>query len=77
MPKCCITDCQNYGIYGFHTIASADGATTSNANNIYCSLHRPEGSVNVISRICAEPGCTKRPTYSIPGTKKSTILRIA
>jgi hypothetical protein len=48
---------------------TSDSAMTSDAYNRYCSLHRPNGSVNVIRRKCIEPNRTTQPSNSIVETK--------
>jgi len=34
---------------------------------LYCSAHKTEGMVDVVSKTCIHPECTTRPTYNTKG----------
>ena len=38
---------------------------------LYCSLHKSEGMVNVISKTCIHEGCKKIPIYNVEGETKA------
>ena len=44
--------------------------TEGETKGIYCSTHKKEGMVDVISKTCSEQGCKTRPIYNIEGETK-------
>ena len=38
-----------------------------NARGLFCSTHKEPGMVNVVSKPCQHPGCTKQPSFNMPG----------
>jgi len=41
------------------------------ANGIYCSSHKTEGMVNVISKTCIHQDCKKQPAFNVDGESKA------
>jgi len=41
--------------------------TAGNARGLFCSTHKEPGMVNVVSKPCQHPGCTKQPSFNMPG----------
>ena len=39
-------------------------------NGIYCSTHKLEGMINVLSKTCVFEGCRKQPVFNLEGTNK-------
>ena len=41
-------------------------------NGIYCSTHKLEGMINVLSKTCVFEGCRKQPVFNLEGKKIAT-----
>jgi len=43
---------------------------------LYCSVHKKEGMVNVISKTCIHEGCKTRPIYNVEGETKALYCSV-
>lgn len=62
MPWCEFPDCKVRANFNFPTETLA----------LYCSKHKEEGMINIISKRCAHTRCMKQPTFNFP-TKKNVL----
>ena len=62
--KCAQEGCSTVPYFG-----PLDGRPT------WCSVHRPDGCIDLVNTKCVAPGCNTRPTYGLPGQPPTACLK--